>query len=92
MTRRRLVATVALGAILYGAAFWLVLTRDLGDRQTLVALVVAAGLVFTAVGAVAAAQRPDNATGAQLLAVGLLWSLGSPRQRRARSDSRSASR
>lgn len=77
MTRRRLVATVALGAILYGAAFWLVLTRDLGDRQTLVALVVAAGLVFTAVGAIAAAQRPDNATGAQLLAVGLLWSLGS---------------
>ena len=39
-------------------------------------LVVAAGVVFTVTGAIAAANRPDNRTGAQMLAVGLVWSLG----------------
>lgn len=92
MTRRRLVATIALGGLLYAGAFWLVLTRDLGDGQTMVPLVVAAGLVFTVVGAIAAAQRPDNATSTQLLAVGLLWSLGSLQAAEGALASRSVSR
>ena len=77
MTRSRLAAAVALGAVLYTAAFSLVLADDLGNRRTLVVLVVAAGLIFTITGAIAAARRMDNRTGAQMLAVGLLWSLGS---------------
>ena len=77
MTRRRLGAAVALGILLYAAALVLVLTDDLGDRRTLVVLLFAAGVVFTITGAIAAARRPRNATGAQMLAVGLVWSLGS---------------
>ena len=77
MTRGRLAAAVGLAAVLYTAAFWLLLTEDLADRRTLVILVVATGVVFTVTGAVAAANRPDNPTGAQMLAVGLVWSLGS---------------
>lgn len=77
MTRGRLAAAVALGAVVYTAAFSLVLADDLGERRTLVVMVVAAGMIFTITGAVAAAHRPDNATGAQMLAVGLLWSIGS---------------
>ena len=77
MTRGRLAAAVGLGAVLYTGAFSLVLADDLGDRRTLVVMVVAAGLIFTVTGAIAAAHRPDNPTGAQMLAVGLLWSLGS---------------
>jgi len=77
VTRRRLAAAVALGAVLYAGAFALVFTDDIGERRTLVVLVVAAGLIFTVTGAVAAARRPDNPTGGQMLVVGLLWSLGS---------------
>jgi len=77
VTRRRLAAAVGLGAVLYTGAFSLVLADDLGDRRTLVVMVVAAGLIFTVTGAIAAARRPDNPTGSQMLAVGLLWSLGS---------------
>jgi PAS domain S-box-containing protein len=77
VTRRRLAAAVALGAVLYAGAFALVFTDDIGERRTLVVLVVAAGLLFSVTGAVAAARRPDNPTGGQMLAVGLLWSLGS---------------
>ena len=76
MTRGRLAAAVGLGAVLYTGAFSLVLADDLGDRHTLVVMVVAAGLIFTVTGAIAAANRPDNPTGSQMLAVGLLWSLG----------------
>ena len=74
-----LVAAVALGVALYVAAFALVVAGDaLGEAETLdlYALVLLAGLVFTATGAIAAARRPDNRTGAQMLVVGLLWSLG----------------
>jgi len=77
VTRRRLAAAVGLGAVLYAGAFSLVFADDLGDRRTLVVMVVAAGLIFTVTGAIAAARRPDNPTGSQMLAVGLLWSLGS---------------
>jgi PAS domain S-box-containing protein len=77
VTRRRLAAAVALGAILYAGALSLILRDDLGDRRTLVFMVIAAGLIFTVTGAIAAMRRPDNRTGAQMLAVGLLWSLGS---------------
>ena len=76
MTRGRLAAAVGLAAVLYTVAFWLVLTDDLAERKTLVLLVAATGIVFTVTGAIAAANRPDNRTGAQMLAVGLVWSLG----------------
>lgn len=77
MTPRRLAAVLAAGVVLYAGAFALVLTNDLGDRRTLVLLVVATGIVFTLTGAVAAAHRPDNRTGTQMLLVGLAWALGS---------------
>ena len=76
MTRSRLAAAVGLGAVLYTGAFVLVLTGRHGESLPLFALVVAAGLLFTVTGAIAAARRPENRTGMQMLAVGLLWSLG----------------
>jgi PAS domain S-box-containing protein len=78
VTRRRLAAAVALGAVLYAGALVLVLTGETREPETLelFALVLIAGLVFTVTGAIAAARRPTNRTGAQMLAVGLLWSLG----------------
>ena len=76
MSRRRLAATVALGALLYTAAFVIVLERHRGSLLVLFALVIAAGLVFTVTGAIAAVRRPENRTGELMLAVGLLWSLG----------------
>ena len=76
MTRRRLAAAVGLGAALYGCALYLVLTADLGEPRALIAMVTVAGLIFTVTGVIAAVRAPDNRTGAQLLAVGLLWSLG----------------
>jgi PAS domain S-box-containing protein len=76
VTRRRLAAAVALGVLLYAGALALVLGADLGDRRTLVVSVLAAGVIFTVTGAIAAWRRMDNWTGAQMLAVGLLWSFG----------------
>ena len=78
MTRHRLAAAVALGAVLYTGALLLVVTSEPREPETLnlFALVLVAGLVFTVTGAIAAARRPTNRTGAQMLAVGLLWSLG----------------
>ena len=76
MTRRRLAAAVLLGAVLYGGAVYLVATADLGEPRALIAMVTVAGLIFTVAGTVAALRRPDNRTGAQMLAVGLLWSVG----------------
>ena len=76
MTRRRLTAAVALGVLLYAGALTLFLASDVDDRA-LIALAVLAGLVFTVTGAIAAARRPGNRTGSQMLAVGLLWSLAS---------------
>ena len=78
MTRRRLAAAVALGVALYAGALVLVVTGEPREPQTLnlFALVLVAGLVFTVTGAIAAWRRPNNRTGAQMLAVGLLWSLG----------------
>ena len=78
MTRRRLAAAVALGVALYAGALVLVVTGEPREPQTLnlFALVLVAGLVFTVTGAIAAWRRPNNRTGAQMMAVGLLWSLG----------------
>ena len=76
MTRRRLAAAVGLGVALYGVALYLIVTADLGEPRALIAMVTIAGLIFTVTGVVAALRRPDNRTGAQMLAVGLLWSLG----------------
>lgn len=76
MTRRRLAATLALIAPLYVGAFAVVVDLHRGASLGLFGLVVATGLVFTLTGAIAAARRPDNPTGAQMIAVGLLWSLG----------------
>ncbi len=76
MTRRRLAVAVGLGAVLYAGAVYLVATADLGEPRALIAMVTVAGLIFTVAGTVAALQRPDNRTGAQMLAVGLLWSVG----------------
>ena len=76
MTRRRLAAAVGLGAALYSGALYLIVTAELGEPRALIAMVTIAGLIFTVTGVVAALRRPDNRTGAQMLAVGLLWSLG----------------
>lgn len=76
MTRRRLAAAIGLGALLYGGALYLVVTADLGEPRALIAMVTVAGLIFTVTGVIAAVRAPDNRTGAQMLAVGLLWSLG----------------
>jgi PAS domain S-box-containing protein len=78
VTQRRLAAAVALGAVLYAGALLLVVGGEPREPETLnlFALVLVAGLVFTVTGAIAAARRPTNRTGAQMLAVGLLWSLG----------------
>jgi PAS domain S-box-containing protein len=76
VTRRRLVAAVALGVVLYAGALYLVATAELGEPRALIAMVTVAGLIFTVTGTVAASRRPANRTGAQMLAVGLLWSLG----------------
>ncbi len=76
MTRGRLAAAVLVGSVVYAGAVYLVATADLGQPRVLIAVVTVAGLIFTVAGTVAALQRPDNRTGAQMLAVGLLWSLG----------------
>ncbi len=78
MTRGQLAAAVALGTALYAGALVLVITAESREPQTLdlFALVLIAGLVFTVTGTIAAARRPTNRTGAQMLVVGLLWSLG----------------
>ena len=76
MTRRRLAAVVVFAALLYTGAFLIVVDRHRGALLVLFALVVAAGLVFTVTGALAAVRRPENPTGVQMLAVGLLWSIG----------------
>jgi PAS domain S-box-containing protein len=78
VTRHRLAAAVGLGAALYAGALILVVTAEPREPEklNLFALVLVAGLVFTVTGAIAAARRPSNRTGAQMLTVGLLWSLG----------------
>ena len=76
MSRGRLVAAVTLGALLYAGAVVLVAVADLENPRLAVVVAVLAGLSFTIAGAFAAATRPENRTGAQMLAVGLLWSLG----------------
>jgi len=76
VTRRLLAAAIAVGAVLYAGAIYLVVTADLGEPRALAAMVTIAGLVFAVAGTIAALQRPDNRTGAQMLAVGFLWSLG----------------
>ena len=76
MSRGRLVAAVILGALLYTGAIVLVAIADLENPRLAIVIAVLAGLSFTIAGAVAAATRPENRTGAQMLAVGLLWSLG----------------
>ncbi|HEY1317030.1 MAG TPA: PAS domain S-box protein [Gaiella sp.] len=76
MSRGRLVAAVTLGALLYTGAIVLVAIADLENPRLAIVIAVLAGLSFTIAGAFAAATRPENRTGAQMLAVGLLWSLG----------------
>jgi PAS domain S-box-containing protein len=76
VSRRQLAAAVVAGALLYAGAVVLVALADLGNPRVAIVIAVLAGLSFTIAGAFAAATRPENRTGAQMLAVGLLWSLG----------------
>jgi PAS domain S-box-containing protein len=78
VSRGRLVAAVTLGVVLYAGALVLVVTSEPPKPRTLnlFLLVLVSGLVFAVTGAVAAARRPENRTGALMLGVGLLWSLG----------------
>jgi PAS domain S-box-containing protein len=76
VSRGRLVAAVALGALLYASSAVLLITGDHENPGLVVVIAVFAGLSFTIAGAFAAATRPENRTGAQMLTVGLLWSLG----------------
>ena len=76
MSRGRLVAAVTLGVLLYAGAAALLVTGNHENPGLATVITVFAGLSFTIAGAFAAATRPENRTGAQMLAVGLLWSLG----------------
>jgi PAS domain S-box-containing protein len=76
VTHSRLAAAVVVGAALYAVAIYLVVTADFGEPRALITMVTVAGLIFSVAGTIAALQRPDNRTGAQMLAVGLLWSVG----------------
>ena len=76
MSRGRLVAAVTAGVLLYASAAVLLVTGDHENPGLVVVIAVFAGLTFTIAGAFAAATRPENRTGAQMLTVGLLWSLG----------------
>ena len=76
MSRGRLVAAVTLGVLLYAGAAVLLVLGDHENPGLVVVIAVFAGLSFTIAGAFAAATRPENRTGAQMLTVGLLWSLG----------------
>ena len=76
MSRGRLVAAVTLGALLYAGAILLIAISDLENPRLAIVIAMLAGLSFSIAGAFAAATRPENRTGAQMLAVGLLWSLG----------------
>ncbi len=76
MSRERLVAAAGLGALLYAGAIVLLATGDLDSPRLGIVIAVLAGISFTIAGAFAAATRPENRTGVQMLAVGLLWSLG----------------
>jgi PAS domain S-box-containing protein len=76
VSRRQLAVAVVAGALLYAGAVVLVALADLGNPRVAIVIAVLAGLSFTIAGAFAAATRPENRTGAQMLAVGLLWSLG----------------
>ena len=68
MTRGRLAAAVVVGTALYAVAIYLVATADLGEPRALITMVTVAGLIFSVAGTIAAIQRPDNRTGAQMLA------------------------
>jgi PAS domain S-box-containing protein len=76
VSRRQLAVAVTAGALLYAGAVVLVALADLGNPRVAIVIAVLAGLSFTIAGAFAAATRPENRTGAHMLAVGLLWSLG----------------
>jgi len=76
VSRGRLVAAVTLGVLLYAGAAVLLVLGDHDNPGLVVVIAVFAGLSFTIAGAFAAATRPENRTGAQMLTVGLLWSLG----------------
>jgi PAS domain S-box-containing protein len=76
VSRGRLVAAVTLGVLLYAGAAVLLVLGDHENPGLVVVIAVFAGLSFTIAGAFAAATRPENRTGAQMLTVGLLWSLG----------------
>jgi len=76
VSRGRLVAAVTLGALLYAGAILLIAISDLENPRLAIVIAMLAGLSFTIAGAFAAATRPENRTGAQMLSVGLLWSLG----------------
>ncbi len=73
---RRVALAAAVGGLLDAGAIAIVATSDQGASGT-VLIAVAAGLSFTATGLVAIARRPENRTGVLMLAVGLLWALGS---------------
>jgi PAS domain S-box-containing protein len=76
VSRGRLVAAASVGTLLYAGAIVLVAISDLENPRLAIVIAVLAGLSFAIGGAFAAATRPENLTGAQMLAVGLLWSLG----------------
>jgi PAS domain S-box-containing protein len=76
VSRKGLVAAVTLGVLLYASAAVLLATGDHENPGLVVVIAVFAGLSFTIAGGFAAATRPENRTGAQMLVVGLLWSLG----------------
>ena len=76
MTSLRLAALAALGALTYGAAILLLVSSDHRENTWTAPIAVFAGVSFLVAGLVAATRRPDNPTGALMLAVGFLWSLG----------------
>ena len=74
----RILASAAAGAVALAAvATWLVLASNHEDNpEATLAFALTAGLSFVSSGLVALWRRPENRTGALLVAVGYLWFLG----------------
>ncbi len=76
MSRVTLALGLALLALESAAAIWILVGASAnGTSGTAIALALTAGVTFVCSGLVALARRPENRTGAYLMAVGYLWFL-----------------
>ena len=77
MSARRAVAVWTLALLVTAGAIFLVATSDHEESPLLTgALAISVGLAFIGAGLLAAAQRPENATGNLMILVGFSWFIG----------------